>query len=176
MRNQEPQILNLVSDVLVASHVLPSATDKGKRRVLFYDCRSNYEPQTTELRRHYGTHPDILQEYHSHSCTLSNHVVQLKQKINSCSDEWYLSHLTLVVFDEHGRLGAMATAKVFAEISLRAERLKLVKVTMLTHETDVDCSMCRECSFCSRASERRNTLIKQICGMPSKGVSAEKDR
>ena len=176
MRNKDPKISNLVSDVLVASHVLSSATDKGKRGTLFFDCRSNYEPKTIELRRHYGTHPDILQDYHRASCTLSNHVCELKQKINLCSEEWTITHLTLVVFDEQGRLGAMATAKVFAEISLRAERLKLVKVIMLTHETDVDCSMCRECSFWSRASEPRNALITKICDMYSNGLYAERDR
>ena len=175
---KRPDISNLVSDVLCTGHVITeeaaTGTATGKRRVLFFDCRSMYVPNIREHRLHYGTHPDIFKHYFTSSDDLSQHVSELSRKVG-CLD-WTVTNLTLVVFDSKGRHAAMATAKVFAEICLRDEGLTLSRVTFLTHETDADCSMCHQCSFWSRASAPRNTLIARICDMYTNGLSSERDR
>ena len=158
---KEKTIANLLCEVLAAGHILSQETPAGKRRTLLFDCRSMYEPQSPEHREHYGTHPAIFRHYCTKSDALEKHVLDLTTKLRTL--HWSVTSLTLVVFDAKGRHAAMAVAKVFAEICLRADQLTLQKVTYLTHESDLDCSMCPQCSFWSRASAPRNDMIANLC-------------
>ena len=159
--NKEVDIAHLVCQILAEGHILSPSTPQGKRRTLLFDCRSMYEPQSIEHREHYGTHPSIFNHYFIRRDGLTKHVVELISKLTTL--HWSVSSLTLVVFDAKGRHAAMAVAKVFAEICLRADCLTLQRITYLSHESDVDCGMCPQCSFWSRASAPRNDLITQIC-------------
>lgn len=161
MTNKEANIAALLCEVLAEGNILSQESAAGKRKTLFFDCRSMYEPQSKEHREHCGTHPGIFNHLCTSSDALAQHVMELTRNVHAL--HWAVTALTLVVFDVKGRHAAMAVGKVFAEICLRAEDLTLSSITYLSQESDVDCSMCPLCSFWSRASGPRNDLITKIC-------------
>ena len=123
-------------------------TDKGSTKTLCFDCRAMGEPQDTEDRHHFGTHPALLNRYASDP-KLQEHVQQLRREIEICKNSG-VANIRLIVFDKRGRWAAMSVGKAFAEIAVNTQSLTLRSVSFLMHYHDRDCKGCDKCAFWTR--------------------------
>jgi hypothetical protein len=139
---------NLVLEALAEGYLMLLPTEKSSTKTLCFDCRAMGEPQDTEDRHHFGTHPALLNRYASDP-KLQEHVQQLRREIEICKNSG-VANIRLIVFDKRGRWAAMSVGKAFAEIAVNTQSLTLRSVSFLMHYHDRDCKGCDKCAFWTR--------------------------
>ena len=148
MQDNVSSVDNLLVKALAEGKLMLLPSEKTLTKTLCFDCRAMGEPQDTEHRHHFGTHPALLTGYASDP-KLQEHVQQLRREIDTCKNSGIAS-IRLIVFDKRGRWAAMAVGEAFAEIAVNTQSLTLRSVSFLMHYHDQDCKGCEKCAFWSR--------------------------
>ena len=74
-------------------------TEKILTKTLCFDCRAMGEPQDTEDRHHFGTHPALLTGFATDP-KLQEHVQQLRREIEICKNSGIASIRLIVLTSE----------------------------------------------------------------------------
>jgi len=159
--------LNPVPGQLVPDDVVVSALvdvcpgfrlNFGNSYVCCHDTSDIPEPRLGKQRVHTGLHPELFGEM------VENHFKRhFPKTINAFIKARSLAvrDIDFVVVDRMGRYGALAYAKMLAEIALTRPSHCLLGITTMMIDSDFVCTPCEYCKFWDKSWRFRNQKVQQ---------------